>query len=41
MEILLSRYVARGDTSVAQEILRPPTNAYSSAVVPGKTSEER
>lgn len=34
-------YVARGDTSIAQDTLRPPTNAYSRDVVPGKISLER
>lgn len=34
-------YVAIGDTSMAQEILKPPTNAYSRAVVPGNMLLER
>lgn len=41
VETFWLRYVANGDTNMAQEMLRPPTSAYSRAVVPGKMLLER
>jgi hypothetical protein len=41
VDMRLSRYVASGAMSIAQEILRPPTKAYSRLDVPGKISVER